>query len=99
MWWPGRGNSGGSWLPEEKKANMWPGRGNSGGSWPPAIPRSLGNRVELDCITENNFRIYLISIRRYNGVKSLGKSVCIKKRNNDIDKLQCFTKTFNFSKI
>ena len=27
MWWYGRGNSGGSWLPEEKKANMWPGRG------------------------------------------------------------------------
>ena len=40
MWWPGRENSGGSWLPEEKKANMWPGRGNSGGSWPPAFPRS-----------------------------------------------------------
>ena len=40
MWWYGRGNSGGSWLPEEKKANMWPGRGNSGGSWPPAFPRS-----------------------------------------------------------
>ena len=38
MWWYGRGNSGGSWLPEEKKANMWPGRGNSGGSWPPAFP-------------------------------------------------------------
>ena len=29
------GNSGGSWLPEEKKANMWYGRGNSGGSWLP----------------------------------------------------------------
>ena len=26
MWWYGRGNSGGSWLPEEKKANMWHGR-------------------------------------------------------------------------
>ena len=39
MWWYGRGNSGGSRLPEEKKANMWPGRGNSGGSWPPAFPR------------------------------------------------------------
>ena len=38
MWWYGRGNSGGSWLPEEKKANMWYGRGNSGGSWPPAFP-------------------------------------------------------------
>jgi len=41
MWWYRRGNSGGSWLPEEKKANMWPGRRNSGGSWPPAFPRSL----------------------------------------------------------
>jgi len=40
MWWYGRGNSGGSWLPEEKKANVWHGRGNSGGSWPPAFPRS-----------------------------------------------------------
>ena len=40
MWWHGRGNSGGSWLPEDKKANMWPGRGNSGGSWPTAFPRS-----------------------------------------------------------
>ena len=36
-----RGNSGGSWLPEEKKANMWHGRGNGSGSWPPAFPRSL----------------------------------------------------------
>ena len=33
-------NSGGSWLPEEKKANMWQGRRNSGGSWPPAFPNS-----------------------------------------------------------
>ena len=41
MWWYGRGNSGGSWLPEEKKANLWPGRGNSGGSWPSAFPHSL----------------------------------------------------------
>ena len=40
MWWHGRGNSGGSWLPEEKKANMWYRRGNSGGSWLPAFPRS-----------------------------------------------------------
>jgi len=51
MWWYGRGNSGGSWLPEEKKANMWHervnsggswrhGRGNCGGSWPPVFPRS-----------------------------------------------------------
>ena len=38
MRWYGRGNSGGSLLPEEKKANMWHGRGNSGGSWPPAFP-------------------------------------------------------------
>jgi len=48
MWWYGRGNSGGSWLPEEKKANMWHGRGNSGGSWPPAFPR-LSNLVTLKC--------------------------------------------------
>ena len=41
MWWPGKENSGGSWLPEEKKANMWHGRGNGSGSWPPAFPRSL----------------------------------------------------------
>ena len=40
MWWYGRGNSGGSWLPEEKKANMWHGRGNSRGSLPPAFPHS-----------------------------------------------------------
>ena len=40
MWWNGRENSGGSWLPEEKKANMWHGRGNSGGLWPPTSPRS-----------------------------------------------------------
>ena len=40
MWWYGRGNSGGSWLLEEKKANMWPGRENSSGSRPPAFPRS-----------------------------------------------------------
>ena len=46
MWWYGRGNSGGSWLPEEKKANMWHGRGNSGGSWPPAFPLS-GHRASI----------------------------------------------------
>ena len=40
MWWYGRGNIGGSWLPEEKKTNMWHGRGNSSASWPPAFPRS-----------------------------------------------------------
>ena len=47
MWWYGRGNSGGSWLPEEKKANMWHGRGNSGGSWPPAFPRLVNTIREL----------------------------------------------------
>ena len=41
MWWTGRGNSGGLWLPEEKKANLWHERGNSGGSWPPAFPLVL----------------------------------------------------------
>jgi len=45
MWWPGRGNSGGAWLPEEKKANMWNERVNSGGSWPPAFPRSLQSKA------------------------------------------------------
>jgi len=48
MWWYGRENSGGSWLPEEKKANMWYGRGNSGGSWPPAFPRSLCRVKKVD---------------------------------------------------
>ena len=38
MCWHGWGNSGGSWLPEDKKANIWHRRGNSGGSWPPASP-------------------------------------------------------------
>ena len=52
MWWYGRGNSGGSLLPEEKKANMWRGRGNSGGSWPPASPPLL---------LHANFRLYCSS--------------------------------------
>ena len=45
MWWYGRGNSGGSWLPKEKKANMWHGRGNNGGSWPrlPSPARYIHN--------------------------------------------------------
>jgi len=43
MWWHRWGNSGGSWLPEEKKANMCYGGGNSGGSWPSAFPRSSEN--------------------------------------------------------
>ena len=43
MWWYGRGSSGGSWLPEEKKANMWPGMGNRGGSWPPLPSPALLN--------------------------------------------------------
>ena len=41
MWWPGRGNSGGSWLPEDKIANMWQIWRNSGGLCPPAFPRSV----------------------------------------------------------
>ena len=60
MWWYGRGNNGGSWLPEEKKANMWHGRGNSGGSWPPASPRSqeisestLSNIEKLQYLHDN----------------------------------------------
>ena len=53
MWWYGRGNSGGSWLPEEKKANMWPGRENSGGSLPPAFPRSLENGLHREFLKRN----------------------------------------------
>ena len=48
MWWYGRGNCGGSWLPEEKKANMWYERGNSGGSWPPAFPCSPNQLQNLN---------------------------------------------------
>ena len=41
MWWYRRGNSGGSWLLEEKKLICArKGKENSGGSWPPAFPRS-----------------------------------------------------------
>jgi len=45
MWWPRRGNCGGSFLPEEKKANMWHRRGYNGGSRPPAFPRSSESYV------------------------------------------------------
>ena len=45
------GNSGGSRLPEEKKANMWPGRGNSGGSWPPAF----APLITIEIINTHNF--------------------------------------------
>ena len=38
MWWHGRENSCGSWLPEDKKANNGHGRGKSGSSWPPDFP-------------------------------------------------------------
>ena len=52
MWWHGRGNSGGSWLPEDKKANMWHGRGNSGGGRPPAFLRSsYKGRREVGVVT------------------------------------------------
>ena len=61
MWWYGRGNSGGSWLPEEKKANMWYGRGNSGGSWPPAFPRSYGCTLTED-INKSNFTYPIIKM-------------------------------------
>ena len=53
MWCPGRGNSGGSWLPEEKKANMWHRRGNSGGSWPPAFPRLYNGTSEMGLSQDN----------------------------------------------
>ena len=56
MWWYGSGKSGGSWLPEEKKANMWHGRGNSGGSWPPAFPRSSYISIIFQTLKIKDFR-------------------------------------------
>ena len=44
---PGRGNRGGSWSPEEKKANIWHGRGNCGGSWPPVFLCSSYKRFPI----------------------------------------------------
>ena len=57
MWWPGRGNSGGSWLPEERKANMWHWRGISGASWPPAFPRSCIMTIHRNI--HNSFPFFL----------------------------------------
>ena len=45
MWRYGRENSGGSWLPKEKKANRWHRTGNSGALWPPAFLRSLDSSL------------------------------------------------------
>ena len=56
MWWPGRGNRGGSWLPEEKKANLWHGRGNNGGPWPPAFPRSRGSICGVFLFTKSTIK-------------------------------------------
>ena len=49
MSWYGRGNCGGSWLPEEKKGHMWTGTENSGGSWPPAFPAHGEPRCQEPC--------------------------------------------------
>ena len=62
MWWHGRGNISGSWLPEDKKANKWHGRGNSGGSWPPAFPHSsfkivTEHHTTLCRITQQSFTV------------------------------------------
>jgi len=57
MWWYERGIIGGSWLPEEKKANMWHGRGNSSGPWPPAFPSSTYKLVcFLSSFDRNNLK-------------------------------------------
>ena len=40
MLWHGRPYGSGSWLPEDKKANMWHGRGKCCGLWSPAFPSS-----------------------------------------------------------
>ena len=42
-----KGNSGGSWLPETKKANMLHRWGNSGGSWPPAFPPARPTHIGI----------------------------------------------------
>ena len=68
MWWYGRENSGGSRLPEEKKANMWPGRGKSGGSWPPAFPRSFNITIQL---TDSNRLIYYYLQLLYREVRGI----------------------------
>ena len=52
MWWYGRGNSGGSYQPEEKKAKMWPGRGDSGGSWP--LPEVDAKSVIICCSSNDS---------------------------------------------
>ena len=58
MWWYRRGKSGGSWLMEEKKANMWPEKGNSGGSWPPAYP-ALNTSVDSLISYIHKFKQYI----------------------------------------
>ena len=40
MLWHGKPYGCGSWLPEDKKANMWHGREKSCGLWPRAFPCS-----------------------------------------------------------
>ena len=73
MWWHGRENSGGSWLPEEKKANMWPGRGNSGGSWPPAFPCSSMSMITIKRKKINKFLCRFAPISLLNQLKQKGK--------------------------
>ena len=60
MWWYGRGNSGGLWLPEEKKANMWHERGNSGGSCSPAFYENELNYQEQSHHTKKRINICLL---------------------------------------
>ena len=52
--WHGRENSGGSWLPEDIKANMWHGRGNSGGSLPLGFPRSQDRPMNLNHVFQQH---------------------------------------------
>ena len=43
---PGRPDGCGSWLLEDKKANMWHGRENSFGLWPPCLKDHICDLAE-----------------------------------------------------
>ena len=95
MWWNGSRNSGGSWLPEDKKANIWHGRGNSGASWPPAFPSLVIRNMTdgLKCLLvwcirlfdtkTNNKEYYMAVILQLNWFQS--KIYLIKSFFNEID--------------
>ena len=65
MWWYGRGISGGSWLPEEIKANMWHGRGNSRGPWSPAFPSSTYKLVFFIFIQQKQSQGIIVVLKNF----------------------------------